>query len=164
MVSWPPEKRLAAISAASCTSGVEPSGKVAVARPVNTSLRGLARRSSMYWLKRSYRNSSGLCVISSMSRRQPPAEQRVIGFGDAFQIGNDRQGEGLRIGADHLARPGVEEPVDEAVGVAPHEVLVFLEALRRDEPHQQVAMGRVVRRVERGQLVAERQLGLGSAR
>ncbi len=40
VVSCPPANRLAAMSAASFTSGVEPSGKVAVARPLNTSCRG----------------------------------------------------------------------------------------------------------------------------
>ena len=59
---------------------------------------------------------------------------------------------------DHLERALLEEGVDEAVGELPHEVLVLLEALRRDEPHEQVAVCRVVRRVERGELVAEGQL------
>ena len=42
VVSPPAENRLAAISVTSCTSGSDPSGKVAVARPVITSSRGCA--------------------------------------------------------------------------------------------------------------------------
>ena len=47
VVSWPPVKRLAASSATSFTSGVVPSGKVAVAIAVMMSARGSRRRSSM---------------------------------------------------------------------------------------------------------------------
>ena len=53
VVSPPAENRLAAISATSCTSGTDPSGKVAVARPVITSERGARRHSSMYAVNRS---------------------------------------------------------------------------------------------------------------
>ena len=90
--------------------------------------------------------------------RQPLAEQRVVGLGHALEVGDDGEREGLRVGADELARSLADEPVDQAVREAPHEVLVLLEPLRRDEPHQQVAVSRVVRRVERRELVAERQL------
>ena len=37
-------------------------------------------------------------------RRQPLAEEGVIGFGHALEVRNDGEGERLRIGADHLAR------------------------------------------------------------
>jgi hypothetical protein len=47
VVSWPAANRLPAISATSWTSGIVPSGNVAVAKPVITSSRGLRRRSSM---------------------------------------------------------------------------------------------------------------------
>ena len=46
VVSWPAENTLAATRTTSITSGIEPSGKVAVASPVSTSLRGSRRRSS----------------------------------------------------------------------------------------------------------------------
>ena len=49
----------------SITSGVEPSGNVAVARPVITSSRGSRRRSSTYSVNRWYRNSNGLCASAS---------------------------------------------------------------------------------------------------
>ena len=57
-----------------------------------------------------------------------------------------------------LALAGRQELVEHLVGEHPHGVLVLLEALRGDQPHQQCAMVRVCRRVEGGQLVAERQL------
>lgn len=47
VVSPPAANRLAATRTASMTSGVLPSGKVAVATPVSTSSRGDARRSEM---------------------------------------------------------------------------------------------------------------------
>ena len=46
VVSWPAENRLAATRTTSITSGVDPSGNVAVASPVRTSWRGSRRRSS----------------------------------------------------------------------------------------------------------------------
>ena len=51
-----------------------------------------------------------------------------------------------------------DELVDLAVGEPPHERLVLLEPLRRDQPHQQRAVVGVLRRVERRELVAHRQL------
>ena len=46
VVSCPAANRLAATRTTSMTSGIEPSGNVAVASPVRTSSRGLRRRSS----------------------------------------------------------------------------------------------------------------------
>ena len=148
VVSWPPANRLAASSAASFTSGVEPSGNVAVANPLRMSLRGSRRRSSMYSLNCSYRNSSGLCADVLVHGRQPLAEQLVVGLGHALEVGDDGQRERLRVLADHLERARRRRSVDQLIGEAPHEVLVLLEALRRDEPHQQVPVRGVVRRVE----------------
>ena len=90
--------------------------------------------------------------------RQPLPEERVIGFRDALEVGYDGQGEGLCVGAHHLARSLLDEPVEEEIGELPHEVLVLPEPLRRHEPHQEVTVCRVVRRVKCRQLVAERQL------
>ena len=100
----------------------------------------------------------GLVADVLVRGREPLPEEGVVGLGHALQVGDDREREGLGVRADHLERALLEEPIDEAVGELPHEVLVLLEALRRDEPHQQVPVCRVVRRVERGELVAERQL------
>ena len=46
VVSWPAEKTFVATRTTSATSGIVPSGKVAVASPVSTSSRGSRRRSS----------------------------------------------------------------------------------------------------------------------
>ena len=54
--------------------------------------------------------------------------------------------------------PGRQEGVERLVGEHPHGVLVLLEALGGDQPHQQRAVVGVGRRIEGGQLVAERQL------
>ncbi len=58
VVSCPAAKRLAATRTTSATSGVDPSGNVAVARPVSTSWRGSRRRSSIYAANRPYKNST----------------------------------------------------------------------------------------------------------
>ncbi len=86
------------------------------------------------------------------------AEELVVLFGHAEQVGDDQHGERLREVADELALAGLDELVELTIGEAPHELLVLLEALRRDQSHQQRAMRGVLRRVERRQLVAERQL------
>ncbi len=82
----------------------------------------------------------------------------MVGFGNAEQIGDDEQGERVRVVVDELALTPVEELVDLTIGEPPHELLVLLEALRRDQPHQEPAVSGVLRRIERGQLIAERQL------
>ena len=68
------------------------------------------------------------------------------------------QGERAGELADELALPAGEEVVEHAIGQPPHELLVLLEALRRDQPHQQRAVVGVLGRVERDDLVAHRQL------
>ena len=59
---------------------------------------------------------------------------------------------------DELALARGEELVEDVVGELPHRVLVLLEALGGDQPHQQCAVIGVRRRVEGRQLVAERNL------
>ena len=85
-------------------------------------------------------------------------ELAVVGLGHALQVGDDEEREGAGVLADELALTFVEELVQLPVAEPPHELLVLAEALRRDEPHQQTAMGGVHGRIERWQLVAERQL------
>ena len=59
---------------------------------------------------------------------------------------------------DELAlAPGVEL-VDLAIGQPVQELLVLLESLRGDEPHQETPVRRVLGRIERGDLVAEREV------
>ena len=58
----------------------------------------------------------------------------------------------------HSPSPRRQESVEHLVGERPHGVLVLLEALRGDQPHQQGAVVGVGGWIKRGQLVAERQL------
>jgi hypothetical protein len=85
------------------------------------------------------------------------AQQRMVGFGHAEKISDHEQRERLRKRTDELAVAGGEELVELAVAQPPHEVFVLLEALRCDQPQQQTAVCCVLRRVERGELVTERQ-------
>ena len=86
------------------------------------------------------------------------AERLVVGLGHAEEVGDHVQRERPGEVPDELALAPGDELVDLAVGPAPHEVLVLLEALRRDQAHQHAAMGLVLRRVHRRDLVAEGQL------
>ena len=91
-------------------------------------------------------------------RGQLFSQQRVVGLRHAEQVGNDEQRERLGELADELARSVGEDLVDLAVGQPPHEVLVLLQPLGSDQAHEQPAVRGVQRRIERRQLVAERQL------
>ena len=73
------------------------------------------------------------------------AEPLVVVFGHAEQVGDHEHGERLRVRADELAAAVGDELVELLVGEAPHELLVVLEPLRRDQPHQQRALLRVRR-------------------
>jgi len=77
-------------------------------------------------------------------------------LGYAKQIGDDEQAERRGELADELAAAAGQEGIEDAVGELPHERLVLLEALRRDQPHQQRAMVGVSWRVKRDDLVAHR--------
>ena len=104
VVSWPAEKRLAATRTTSMTSGMEPSGKVAVASAGEHVRRGLAppvldvgRETVVEELER----ASGLAALAGAA--EPPwrpvptlqllAERLVVGLGHAEQVGDDVQGE-----------------------------------------------------------------------
>ena len=82
----------------------------------------------------------------------------MIRFGHAEQVGDDEHGEGLRVRADELAPAVADELVELLVGEAPHELLVVLQPLRRDQPHQQRAFLRVLGRVHRDHVLVHRQL------
>ena len=60
--------------------------------------------------------------------------------------------------------PSRDELVDLAVGEPPHELLVLLQPLRRDQPHEQAPVLRVLGRVHGGHLVAESAARRGAAR
>ena len=104
-----------------------------------------------------------MCAISPRCCGRPLvalqllAERLVVCFGHAEQVGDDEQRERVRVLVHELALTPGDELVDLAIGEPPHELLVLLEALRRDQPHQQPAVRGVLRRIERGQLIAERQ-------
>ena len=73
------------------------------------------------------------------------AEPLVIVFGHAEQVGDHEHGERLRVRADELALPVGDELVELLIGEAPHELLVVLQPLRRDQPHQDRPLLRVRR-------------------
>ncbi len=79
----------------------------------------------------------------------------VVLFGHAEEVGDDQHGVGLGVLAHELALPPGVEPVDPVVGQSPQGLLVLLEALRGDQPHEQTALGRVLGRIERRKLIAE---------
>ena len=94
-----------------------------------------------------------------MSATGKPLEELVtVFFGHAKKVGDHPQRERTRESLDELALTRSEEVVEDVVGELPHRVLVLLEALRRDQPHQQRTVIGVGRRVEGRQLVAERNL------
>ena len=73
------------------------------------------------------------------------AEPLVIFFGHAEQVGDHEHREGLRVRADELAAAVGDELAELLIGEAPHELLVVLEPLRRDQPHEERALLRVRR-------------------
>ena len=93
-----------------------------------------------------------------MLGRELGPEHLVIGFRHAEQVGDHEQRERTRELADELTLAVGDELVDLPIREPPHELLVLAQALRRDQPHQQRAVRGVHRRVERRELVAERQL------
>ena len=86
-----------------------------------------------------------------------PSKLLVVGFGDAEQVGDDQQREGIRVLVDELAFTASQELVDLAIGEPPHELLVLVEPLGCDQPQQQRPLRGVLGGIERRQLVAERQ-------
>ncbi len=82
----------------------------------------------------------------------------MVLFGHAEQVGDDEHRKRCAVLVDELDLPVRLELVDDPVGEPPHELLVLLQALRRDEPHEECPVRRVHWGVERRQLVAEREL------
>ena len=82
----------------------------------------------------------------------------MVGFRHAEQVGDDQQGERLRVLLDELAPSRGEELVELTVGERPHERLVLLEAFRRDQPHQQSSVVGVRRWIEGHEVLVHRQL------
>ena len=109
MVSWPPANRLAAMRAASLASGVEPSGNVAVASPVSTSLRGRPAAILDVLVEALVEELERLVADVLVRGREPLAEERVVRLGHALEVGDDRERERLGVRADHFERALVEE-------------------------------------------------------
>ena len=61
----------------------------------------------------------------------------MVGFGDAEQVGDHQERERVGVVVHEFAFAPPDELVDLAIGELPHELLVLLEALRRDQPQQQ---------------------------
>ena len=86
------------------------------------------------------------------------AEPPVILFRHAEQVGDHEHRERLRVRADELAAAVGDELAELLIGEAPHELLVVLEPLRRDQPHQERAFLRVRGRIHGDHVLVHRQL------
>jgi len=81
----------------------------------------------------------------------------VVGLGHPEKIGDDEHREGLRERVDELALIGADELVELLISQPPHERLVVLEPLGRDQPHEQRALTGVHRRVHRDHVLVHRE-------
>jgi hypothetical protein len=86
----------------------------------------------------------------------PAAERRVVLARNAEQVGDHQQREGVRVGPAELDLAAVDELVDQLLGEARHELLVVLEAVRREELVEQRPVPGVLGRIEGDEHVAER--------
>ena len=85
-------------------------------------------------------------------------EPLVVGLGHPEEVGDRQHGERLRVGADELAATVGDELVELLIGETPHERLVLLQPLRRDEAHQQAPLARVLGRVHGDEVLVHREL------
>ena len=88
---------------------------------------------------------------------QLTSEFVVVGFRDSEQIGDDEHREGVAEVGDEFTAISGERLVVLTIGEAPHELLVLLEAFRRDHLRQQRPVIGVYRRIQAGQLIIEGQ-------
>ena len=102
--------------------------------------------------------AAGADLARVPAQAEPLAEPLVIFFGHAEQVGDHEHRERLRVRADELAVAVADELAELLVGEAPHELLVVLEPLRRDEPHQERAFLRVRGRVHGDHVLVHREL------
>src|SRR5262245_1818166 len=101
--------------------------------------------------------SFGISDVSPLPAE--PATKRLVVFARyPEQIGDHQQGEGFRVGVAEFHLAPVRQLVDESIREAIDELFILLEPIRCEEPAGQRAMPRVRGRVERGELVAHRNL------
>ena len=93
-----------------------------------------------------------------LARAELFAEELVVGFRNAEEVGDHEEREWLAVPADELVVAPFEELVELTIGEAPHELLVLLQPLRCDQTHQQRAVRGVHRRVEGQDLIVEGEL------
>ena len=158
MVSWPAANRLEAIFITSSTGGSGAVGEGGRGQPGHHVVAGLAPpvldvagELGVEVLERAVGHLQVVGVHELLE------ELRVVLLGHTEQVGDDQHGVGLGVLADELALAAGLEPVDLAVGQPPQGGLVLLQALRRDQPHQEPPLGGVLGGVEGGELVAERE-------
>jgi hypothetical protein len=97
-------------------------------------------------------------VACGRDTAKPAAERLVILARHAEQVGDHEQRERLGVRVAELDLAAVAELVDQRVGELPHERLVLLEAVRREQAREQCAVARVLGRIEREELARERDL------
>ena len=97
-------------------------------------------------------------LAGGAEQAEPLAEPLMIGLRHPEEVGDDEHGERLRVRVDELAAAAAREFVELPIGQAPHERLVLLEPHRRQQPHQQGALARVIGRVHRHHVLAHREL------
>ena len=169
VVSWPAPNRNVAVRTTSTTSGVEPSGYIAVASPVSTSSRGFCAAvldvvaellvGPLQRVGRDRLVVEAADVGAGALGAECLAELLVVLLGHAEQVGDHQQRERPGVGGQELALAVGDELVDVAVGQPPHEVLVLLQPLGRQQPAQQRPRIGVVRRIHRDHVLVHRDLG-----
>ena len=85
-------------------------------------------------------------------------EPLVLRFGNAEEVGDHEHRERLGVRADELAGAPGDQLVELTIGEAPHELLVLLQSLRRDQAHEQRPLARVLRRVHGDHVLVHREL------
>ncbi len=101
---------------------------------------------------------AGADLADGAAQAEAVSEALVVLLGHPEQVGDHQHGEGLGVGADELAPAVADELVELLVGEAPDELLVVLQPLRGDQPHQQGPLAGVVGRVHRHHVLVHRQL------
>ncbi len=158
----PAANRKVASETTSASSGVEPSGKVAMGdlgegvvggtAPAVLHVLGEPPLEVCHVATRVLRPVD----VAQHRRVERVAEFGVVALGHPEDVGDRERGVRLGIAVHELAATLHEERVDLPVGQPPEELLVLPEASRGDEAREQVTVPLVLRRIERDDVVAER--------